>query len=170
MVAGIGTKNGIWFPSCGGQPEPGVDEFSSAAHRDSVESKNQATIQAFFQKVWNGRDTASVEQAIDSLVGQNYQRHYEGKLLQGREQLKICVKNMQSEVTEFYIALLSMVASYNLVGVTIHIRWTLDGVVYEMSGIEMYRLHNDLIAESWHATEHAPGEFRTGSSRRAASR
>jgi len=43
---------------------------------------------------------------------------------------------------------------YNLVGASIHIRW-FEGLLFEMRGIEMYRLHNDLIAESWHATERA---------------
>jgi hypothetical protein len=61
---------------------------------------------------------------------------------------------MHGGLADFYITVLRMVPSYNMVGASVHIRW-FDGTLHEMRGIEMYRLQNDLIAESWHATERA---------------
>lgn len=147
-------RNGLWFPKCGGDPEPGVADFSDLDYRDSIELQNQTTIRSFIQKVWNGQDPVAVGQAIDALVDAGYKRHYEGKMLQGRENLKKCVRTMQDGLAQFYITVIRIVPSYNMVGTSVHIRW-FDGSLKEMRGIEMYRVHNDLIAESWHATERA---------------
>ena len=147
-------RNGIWFPDCGGAPEAGLAGFSDLGYRDTVEAKNQSTVRDFIQKVWNGQDPAAVDQAIDALVDRNYKRHYEAKLLEGRENFKQCVRTMHKGHTGFYITVLRLINSYNLVGASVHIRW-FEGRLFEMRGIEMYRLQNDLIAESWHATERA---------------
>jgi SnoaL-like domain len=147
-------RNGLWFPKCGGDPEPGVADFSDLDYRDSIETQHQSTVRDFIQKVWNGKDSAAVDAAINALVDMNYKRHYEAKLLQGRENFKKCVRLMHGGLADFYITVLRMVPSYNMVGASVHIRW-FDGTLHEMRGIEMYRLQNDLIAESWHAAERA---------------
>jgi predicted SnoaL-like aldol condensation-catalyzing enzyme len=154
IVTGIRPRNGIWFPDCGGDPQPGVAEFHDLGYRDSTEATNAATVRAFFEKVWNGRDTAAVNKAIDALVDPSYRRYYEAKLLQGRDQFKVCVREMHASHPELYVTVLRIIPSYNFVGASIHIRWVTDSS-YEMRGIEMYRLHNDLIAESWHTMERA---------------
>jgi SnoaL-like domain len=153
-VTGISPRNGIWFPDCGGDPQPGVEQFHDLDYRDGVEARNATTLRDFFEKVWNGRDTGAVNAAIDALVAQNYRRYYEGRLLEGRDRFKVCVREMHAAHSDFYITPLRIVSSYNFVGASIHIRWVV-GRRHEMRGIEMYRLHNDLIAESWHTLERA---------------